>query len=281
MTTPFMPPAEESMVRTPASESQPAVSWHWCPQCKLASSKTGNCAGCGNPLVTAPPEGIPAVPHRPVVPSMGRGPLLGVIGFVVVLAIVGGIVWALASRGQDLTGSSAGTTPSDTTDIGIPTMHETLSLPGRWGIDNTDAGQLKATWEQLVTPVPVEVELGASQGNTIVAVVNIAAQDSETFVAKQAASKGQKGQNSSGNEVTVSNGRSLTIGGMHAAVVTTRLQSVSGDALFTRNEYFIASGSTVTIIEVENSEPTVNAEGAALDQVETALKAMQPGPLGG
>jgi hypothetical protein len=160
-------------------------------------------------------------------------------------------------------------------------VHETLKLPGRWGIDNNQALGFRDNWSKLVAPIPVEVELGASQGNSTVAVVDFPYASPETFVTKQATQTSQQGQNTSGQLVSISSGRVLSIGGLHAAEVSVRVQSASGDAAALRREYYIATGSTVTIVVVESTEPTLNAQSYAVNQVEAALMAMKPEVLGG
>jgi hypothetical protein len=100
-------------------------------------------------------------------------------------------------------------------------------------------------------------------------------------VTKQATQTSQQGQNTSGQLVSISSGRVLSIGGLHAAEVSVRVQSASGDAVALRREYYIATGSTVTIVVVESTDPTLNAQSYAVNQVEAALTAMKPEVLGG
>ncbi len=215
-----VPPGETAMESDEAPSPNPAP-WHWCPSCRLASSKQGNCPGCGSPYLAVPPSGVPGEPYRPRLPRAG-GVLSGAVTTLLVAAVLVGSglgVWALYSSGKVIgpggqlvsagtgsAGASAPTSPFQVAAFG----NATLALPGSWAPDGDQYGDGIAN-EVSQVGGPVSVELSVEHGSTALAIVSVASTDAGQSATELLGLMSSTAADGSGGTITWSQTRDLVI----------------------------------------------------------------------
>ncbi|HYA01268.1 MAG TPA: hypothetical protein VEK76_13115 [Candidatus Binatia bacterium] len=262
-----------------------APSWHWCPACRLASSRPGPCPGCGADYQQVSEHGVPDEPFRPRLPRTG-GFLAGAASVILVTALLAGAafgVFQLASHGQSATGSpeaaaspsaqaSAAAAAQNSCTKGVACTFEvsalgtTITLQGAW-TENDAVGEDVATAVSEVA-APVFVDLSVAGGDADLGIVHVsttnpAGATNELFSVLTAVN--QDGQ---GHPVIWDRSRPLSIDG-HPANAEDFIIQGANSVISDGSYYALALGTgDLLVAEVEA------AQQATKDKLEAALVQM-------
>ncbi|HEV7679895.1 MAG TPA: hypothetical protein VGQ42_15130 [Candidatus Dormibacteraeota bacterium] len=250
--------------------------WHWCPLCKLAASKPGNCPGCGRPYVLAPEVGIPDTAYSPEIRperSVRAVVASSVVVALIVAAAIGAVI-LLAAHGSTTDSTSGALAGSATTashvdglsTYGVAPLHGTLRLQGTW----ENSTQQVSLPNAVTAGAKVKSELSAGKGADTVVVVSFPSPDPSGALNQMVATAPQTNTDSVGQKVTTQPTRELTIAGYTAIAQDFETRNAKGGLLNRGTFYLVNAGDQVVVIRTS----AVPAQAADLPGIEQALVAI-------
>jgi len=256
-----------------------AAGWHWCPVCRLASSRGGDCPGCGRAYVQVPHAGVPGTPYRPRL-AHGSGFLTGAVSAVVAVAVVAAAavgVTLLYTRGDTITASgqlvspdSAPQSQKGNSSFAVDAFNgATLTLPGSWKANGTWGEDVAGDLSQIASPV--SIDLSVNQGKAFLGIVNAEVGDptqtGSEFLSVYSAAEAT----GTGATVSWSPVRDLVIG-TYSTQAQDFTESQSGQVLVKGTFYAVSDTQSGELIIIE-TDASAN-QASILPALETALTAI-------
>lgn len=255
--------ANETEVSEPAAvaaQTEAESDWYWCPSCKLASSKSGNCPGCRAAYVAVPTAGVPDTPHAPRIRAgRSRAAVLGsVAGVVGLLGAAAASIVLLAIHGAGTVDSgdtaAMGTSLDGTASFSIGTLHGTLRLQGAWG---ASMAQLGLPTDQTAG-APVKTVLSIGKGSELILVGTFASPDPAGALNQFVVTKPTSDMDNIGNKTTTEASRDVSIAGYTAVAQNFEVRNGKGGLTSRGTVYAINAGDHMVIIRTVAGPTQVN-----------------------
>jgi hypothetical protein len=270
--TPGVPPQVERRVGAAQVEAEPL--WYWCPSCKLASSKAGDCANCGKPYEVTPDGGVPAAPFQPKVAEVRR-PLAVVasaLGGVLALgALIGGLL-LLASHG-DTYSPAAGNQSGDSANaamstFNVSTLHGTLQLQGAWSKDDRIAAGVRTVATNVAPGAHLTTDVSVLKSGINLGIVSFPDADPTGVLGKFVVMKPQSNTDSQGQQIKVGVSRDLSIAGFTTVAQDFEVHNTKGGLIDRGTIYAVNTGDHVVLIR------SIEGPAATQDDLASIEKAL-------
>ncbi len=259
--TQLAPPAAEpeaisaapAQLAATADADADATDWYWCPVCKLASSRLGDCPGCGRGYEPIPAAGVPDAEYRPRVASGPSrfatvGSVAGVLGL---LAAAAASIALLAVSGDSTTTSGAASASAMSMPLGgasssfsVGALHGALRLQGAW---STSTDKLVLT-QQQTGGAPFDQVLAVGKGSEQILIASFAVADPAGALQAVLSKPGTAPWETAGDTITDEVSRGASIAGYVAVAQDYEIHDAGG-ALVSRGTVFaVNAGDHVVVI---------------------------------